>query len=105
VSNDGWFGTSSGPYQHFAAARMRAIEEGLPLVRNANNGISGVIDPYGRVIARLGLNAVGVLDAPLPVPLPPTIFTRMGSAVLCVLLIITIGAGLFGHLSGRRRGP
>jgi len=105
VSNDGWFGTSSGPYQHFAAARMRAIEEGLPLVRNANNGISGVIDPYGRVIARLGLNEVGVLDAPLPTPIDSTIFARKGMAVLCVLLIITMGAGVFGHLFGKRRAP
>lgn len=105
VSNDGWFGTSSGPYQHFAAARMRAIEEGLPLVRNANDGISGVIDPYGRVIARLGLNAVGIVDSDLPQPAPPTIFARMGSWVLIVSLMITAGIGLFGHLSSKRRAP
>lgn len=105
VTNDGWYGNSSGPYQHFAAARMRAIEEGLPLVRNANNGISAVVDPYGRVIASLGLNAVGVVDAPLPVPAEPTIFARMGSRVLCVLLMITTAAGLLGHLSGRRQVP
>jgi len=105
LTNDGWYGISSGPYQHFAAARMRAIEEGLPLVRNANNGISAVIDPYGRVIARLDLDAVGVVDAPLPIPAAPTIFARMGSGVLCVLLMITAGAGLFGHLFSRRRGP
>jgi apolipoprotein N-acyltransferase len=105
VSNDGWFGISSGPYQHLAAARMRAIEEGLPLVRNANNGISAVIDPFGRVIARLGLDEVGVIDAPLPTPVSPTIFARKGLGVLCVLLIIAIGCGLCGHLSRRRRAP
>jgi apolipoprotein N-acyltransferase len=105
VTNDGWYGNSSGPYQHFAAARMRAIEEGLPLVRNANNGISAVIDPYGRVIARLGLNEVGVVDAPLPTPIDSTIFARMGSGGLCVLLMITAGAGLLGHLFGRRQAP
>jgi apolipoprotein N-acyltransferase len=105
VSNDGWFGTSSGPYQHFAAARARAVEEGLPLVRNANDGISGVIDPYGRVIARLGLNAVGVVDSNLPQPAPPTIFARMGSRVLFVLLMITAATGLLGHWLGRRRAP
>jgi apolipoprotein N-acyltransferase len=105
ISNDGWFGISSGPYQHFAAARMRAIEEGLPLVRNANNGISAVVDPYGRVIARLGLDAVGVVDAPLPLPIGPTIFARRGSAVLCVLVLLAAAAGLAGHLFGRRLAP
>jgi len=105
VTNDGWYGISSGPYQHFAAARMRAIEEGLPLVRNANNGISAVIDPYGRVIASLGLDAVGVVDAPLPIFAPITIFARMGSRVLCVLLMITGLTGLLGHLYNRRRAP
>ena len=105
VTNDGWYGISSGPYQHFAAARMRAIEEGLPLVRNANNGISGVIDPYGRVIARLGLDAVGVLDAPLPTPISPTIFARMGSLVLSVLLFITAACALCLEWFKRRRTP
>ena len=55
VTNDAWFGTASGPYQHFAQARVRAIEQGLPLARAANTGISAMVDPFGRVVASLGL--------------------------------------------------
>src|SRR5207248_2984414 len=78
VTNDGWFGMSSGPYQHFQQARVRAIEEGLPLVRAANTGISAVVDPLGRVVRSLPLGAQGVLDARLPQPLAPTLYARMG---------------------------
>ncbi len=80
VTNDAWFGEASGPYQHFAQARVRAIEQGLPLARAANTGISAMIDPYGRVVASLGLGETGALDAILPAPLPATFYARHGDA-------------------------
>jgi len=72
VTNDGWYGKTAGPYQHFAMARIRAIEEGLPLARAANTGISGMIDPLGRVIAKLPLAIAGYVDERLPDALPAT---------------------------------
>ncbi len=76
VSNDAWFGLTPGPHQHFLQARLRTIEEGLPLVRATNNGISAVVDPLGRVVAMLPLGQDGVLDARLPLPLAPTFYAR-----------------------------
>ncbi len=93
LTNDGWFGVSSGPYQHLASARLRAVEQGLPLVRAANTGISAVIDPYGRVLQRLSLGAEGVIDAALPAPAlnaPP--FARVGGRPVSIILIL--GAGI-----------
>jgi apolipoprotein N-acyltransferase len=87
VTNDGWFGQTAGPYQHFAQARLRAVEEGLPLVRAANTGISAVIDPYGRVLGELPLGAEGVLDSSLPTPISATIYTTLGSAILAVMVL------------------
>jgi apolipoprotein N-acyltransferase len=86
LTNDGWFGMSPGPYQHFQQARLLAIEEGLPLVRAANTGISAVIDPVGRVIKQLPLATEGVLDAPLPRALGPTPYVRLGDAPAWLLL-------------------
>lgn len=76
VTNDGWFGETAGPYQHLAEARLRAVEEGLPLIRAANTGISAIVDPYGRITASLPLGTVGVLDGALPQRIPPTTFAR-----------------------------
>ncbi|RAU23839.1 apolipoprotein N-acyltransferase [Paramagnetospirillum kuznetsovii] len=98
ITNDGWFGMSAGPYQHLAAARMRAIEEGLPLVRAANTGISAVFDPYGREVARLALGVKGVVDAPLPKPIEPPPYGRYGNATAFILMLICLHLG-----SGRRK--
>jgi apolipoprotein N-acyltransferase len=91
ITNDAWYGESSGPYQHFVIVAARAIEEGLPMVRVANSGISGVIDPYGRVSARLGLNQTGVLDADLPEKLrAPPMYALHGDSPLGVALAMLI---------------
>jgi apolipoprotein N-acyltransferase len=76
VTNDAWFGRTAGPYQHFAQARLRTIEQGLPLLRAANTGISAIIDPYGRVLVQLPLEEDGVVDGTLPGKIPPTPFSR-----------------------------
>lgn len=95
VTNDGWYGISSGPYQHFAAARMRAVEEGLPLVRAANTGISGIVDPYGRITESLALGVRGVVDGALPKPLPATLFARLGNGIALGLMALFGLAALF----------
>jgi apolipoprotein N-acyltransferase len=92
LTNDGWFGNTTGPRQHLHQARVRAVEEGLPLVRAANNGISAVIDGHGRVLSRLELDVRGVIDAALPVALPPPPYARFGDTMFALLWLL--GAGL-----------
>ncbi len=94
VTNDAWFGRSSGPYQHLEAARLRAVEQGIPLIRVANTGISAVVDPYGRVKKSLALGIQGILDSELPASLtvvPP--FGRYGNAIPFGLIALFGGLG------------
>lgn len=100
VTNDGWFGRSTGPWQHLAQARLRAIEQGLPLVRAANTGISAVLDSFGRTLRMLPLLEKGVIDSPLPVAIPPTPYARFGDFWL-LMLIICVVSGTF--LAGNAR--
>ena len=87
LTNDGWFGNSTGPYQHLQQARVRAIEEGLPLVRAANTGISAVVDPLGRIVASLPLGTEDVLDAPLPRAIDPTPYVRFGDGPAALAML------------------
>jgi apolipoprotein N-acyltransferase len=90
VTNDGWFGDTSGPRQHFYQTRVRAVEEGLPIVRAANNGISAVIDPLGRLRGLAGLNQKAVVDAPLPEALGPTPYGAFRGGILLAMALILL---------------
>jgi apolipoprotein N-acyltransferase len=97
LTNDGWFGQSSGPYQHLQQARVRAIEEGLPLVRAANTGVSAVIDPFGRTVRELPLGTEGVLDAPLPRPIEPTLYVRFRDVAAALAMLVAFAVLLWSR--------
>lgn len=91
ITNDAWYGNSSGPYQHFQISRIRAVENALPMVRSANNGISAITDPLGRIVAKIELNNVDILDWYLPTKLNlPTLFSRFGILTTIVFIFIVL---------------
>jgi apolipoprotein N-acyltransferase len=99
-SNDAWFGRW-GPPQHLAQARLRAAEEGLPVVRSTPTGISALIDPHGRVLHSIPWQRPGTIDASLPNPLMPTLFARFGNIIPLTLAFLLLGAAI--ALSRRSR--
>jgi apolipoprotein N-acyltransferase len=103
LTNDGWFGNTTGPRQHMHQARVRAVESGLPLLRAANNGISALVDGHGRVLVELGLEQRGSADTGLPAALPSTPYARLGDGLFAGLWLV--GAGLLARASRRRRSP
>ena len=98
ITNDAWFGIRTGPFQHFAQARLRAIEQGLPLIRVANTGVTAVVDAHGRVVTALPFGTMAALDTQVPGALPPTPYARWGDGPLALLL-----AGLAAVAFNRRR--
>jgi len=105
VTNDAWFGDFSGPYQHLALARLRAAEQGLPVLRAANTGVSAAIDARGRIVGALPLNTSGVLDVPLPPALPPTVYARVGDWPVLIVVFAAIALGWAGRRAPLRTGP
>ena len=103
VTNDGWYGDTPGPRQHLQQSVLRAVEEGLPLIRAANTGISAIVDPYGRVLARLDVNETGVIDGELPAALAATTYSRLGDLVPAILTLLVAAIALFGRVFGTRR--
>ena len=88
VTNDGWFGNTTGPRQHLHQARVRAVEEGIPLIRAANNGLSAVFDGYGRPLGRIDLDVRGVIDVDLPAALQPPPYARFGDSIFFTIWLL-----------------
>jgi len=103
ITNDAWFGDSSGPRQHMEAARMRAVEEGLPLLRAANTGITTAFDARGHELAQIPRATPDVLVVPLPPALPPTLFARFGLAIPFLFSTVVLMLGLFARPPERPR--
>jgi len=100
ITNDAWFGNSSGPRQHLAAARLRAVEEGLPLLRAANTGITAGFDAYGHEIKRLQPNRAGTLIVSLPGGIGPTLYSAVGLALSASLALVSLlMGGLIGYFT------
>lgn len=97
ITNDAWFGKISGPYQHLAQARLRSVEQGLPMIRAANTGVSAMIDARGRVTAQIPLGQAGWIDAALPPPHPPTLYARTGDLPVLLLMALMLGLSLLYH--------
>ena len=89
MTNDGWFGITSGPHQHLAQARMRSVEWGVPQIRAANTGISAIIDPLGRIVVKLPLGMEGVIDSGLHQVISTTLYSIWGDFFAYVLLLLT----------------
>jgi apolipoprotein N-acyltransferase len=103
VTNDAWFGDTPGPYQHFRQAQVRAVENGLPLVRAANNGISAVVDPRGRVVDALAVNARGAMDVRIPI-VKEAMMTAGQRRINGFLIVLALALSA-AVLSVRRRLP
>ena len=100
LTNDAWFGTYAGPQQHLAQARLRAIEQRLPMIRVANTGISAMIDPAGNIVDSLPLGRAGFIDVPLPPPLRPSLYSRTGDWLALAALLVAFATLL---IVNRRR--
>lgn len=97
ITNDAWFGSYSGPYQHLVQARMRAAEQGLPMMRAANTGVSAMIGPRGQLLDSLALDEAGYVDSQLPVALPPTLYSRSGDWPMFLLTLLLASFLALGH--------
>ncbi len=101
ITNDAWFGQISGPYQHLAQARLRSVEQGLPMIRVANTGVSAMIDARGRLTAQLPLGQAGWIDAALPPPHAPTVYARLGDLPPVIFLVLMLGMSLIYNRRSR----
>jgi apolipoprotein N-acyltransferase len=108
ITNDGWFGRLPGAHQHAEMAVMRTVENGVPMVRSANNGISFIVDPYGRVLSHTRLFTQTVLTGQVPGPVAPTPYRRWGNWFIAACLagvLALAGKKIAAGIAGRRRSP